>query len=275
MRRRIALLLMMALALTACGQQETETKVQTENFADIVPETSEPIILRDESAQTEAAQSEPTTEEETTEAETALQPLIEQGSVSYRVEETTYTEGVAQTSYPVLADMEDTALQESLNERIRQTALEGSTDEGLTAYEVSYEIATQGSSMLSIIFRGYVNYDGAAYPTNTVRTLNLDLATGENLRLTDYADLADIVTCLETDSGYEICSEGIDAADFSAFLNNGYVTDYAMLLLDYDIDFDNAALVPTGYSCIRDNHVVLFIETEHAMGDYVEVEFQQ
>jgi len=221
--------------------KETMDRIrQTEEFADIVPETSEPIILRDESAQTET-ETETITEEETT------QPaLIEQGSVSYRVDEVSYEEGVVTVHYPLLADMEDTALQDSLNEHIKQVALADSDAEGVTAFEMDYEIATQGGSVLSVIFRGYVNYEGAAYPTNLVRTLNLDLAAGTNLRLTDYADIADIVTCLETDSGYEICSEGVDAADFSAFLNNGYVTDYALLLLDYDIDFNNEVIPAFG-----------------------------
>ena len=63
--------------------------------------------------------------------------------------------------------------------------------------------------------------------------------------------------------------------NFSAFLNNGYVTDYAMTLLDYDVDWNNQELIPVGYSAIRNNHVVLFVEAEHAMGDYVELEFDQ
>jgi hypothetical protein len=46
------------------------------------------------------------------------------------------------------------------------------------------------------------------------------------------------------------------------------MTDYAMLLLDYDTN-------TSGYSAIRDNHLVLFIEAEHAMGDYVELEFEK
>ena len=62
--------------------------------------------------------------------------------------------------------------------------------------------------------------------------------------------MAQIVSGLETASGYEIISEGVDMADFSAFLNNGYVTDYAMTLLDYDVDWNNQELIQM---CIRDS----------------------
>ncbi len=65
----------------------------------------------------------------------------------------------------------------------------------------------------------------------------------------------------------------MEPGDFSAFLNNGAMTDYAIMLLDYDIDFDSSEMVPTGYSAIRDNHLILFVKAEHAMGDYVELEF--
>ncbi|MDE5823212.1 MAG: hypothetical protein K2H91_00790, partial [Lachnospiraceae bacterium] len=78
---------------------------------------------------------------------------------------------------------------------------------------------------------------------------------------------------LENANGYTILNEGVDAADFSAFLNNGAVTDYAITLLDYDMDFDNPEMVPAGFSAIRDNHLILFIKAEHAMGDFVELEF--
>ena len=174
-----------------------------------------------------------------------------------------------------LIDMENTELQNTINENVKQMVMQKISEEGLTAYGLGYQVATQGTGILSVIFRGYCNYEGAAHPTNLIRTMNLDLTTGRNLRLKDYADMAQIVSGLETASGYEIISEGVDMADFSAFLNNGYVTDYAMTLLDYDVDWNNQELIPAGYSAIRNNHVVLFVEAEHAMGDYVELEFDQ
>lgn len=48
-----------------------------------------------------------------------------------------------------------------------------------------------------------------------------------------------------------------------------------MTLLDFDIDFENLDLIPAGYSAVRGNHLVLFIEAEHAMGDYVEIVFDK
>ena len=153
--------------------------------------------------------------------------------------------------------------------------MQGSAQEGMTAFEYSYETVSKGAGVVSFVFKGYVNYEGNPYPINDVKTLNLNLITGENVRLKDYADVATVVSALETGWGYEVASEGILKDDFSAFLNNGYVTDYAMTLLDYDMDLKNMTFVPAGFSCIKDNHLVLFVETEHAMGDYVEITFNE
>ncbi len=206
--------------------------------------------------------------------------FADEQKVQYDIESVTYEDTLngsckVKVVFPQLIDMENTELQNTINENVKQMVMQEISEEGLTAYGLGYQVATQGTGILSVIFRGYCNYEGAAHPTNLIRTMNLDLTTGRNLRLKDYADMAQIVSGLETAGGYEIISEGVDMADFSAFLNNGYVTDYAMTLLDYDVDWNNQELIPAGYSAIRNNHVVLFVEAEHAMGDYVELEFDQ
>lgn len=265
------------LGLCGCGRKEeaasTEAVVE---FKEITPEESEPVIIRDEQpaaleSVTEGEMTTDMTEEE--EIEPWVDRMAGEQEISYSVEEAVYEEGIVKVTYPQFTGMQNKDIQSKLNEGIKQAVLQGSTQEGLNAYEYKYETASMGAGVVSFVFRGYVNYEGSAYPVNEVKTLNLNLLTGENLRLKDYADVAAVVSSLETEQGYEMVSEGIEKEDFSAFLNNGYVTDYAMTMLDYDMDFKNLSLIPTGYSCIRDNHLVLFVEAEHAMGDYVEIVF--
>ncbi len=276
-RRRIQQMIValgMVLCLGGCGQQPTEETESTVDFGELLPEQSEPIIIRESQPQTESEEETQTQTEEETVA------FADEQTVQYDIESVTYEDTLngsckVKVVFPQLIDMENTELQNTINENVKQMVMQEISEEGLTAYGLGYQVATQGTGILSVIFRGYCNYEGAAHPTNLIRTMNLDLTTGRNLRLKDYADMAQIVSGLETASGYEIISEGVDMADFSAFLNNGYVTDYAMTLLDYDVDWDNQELIPAGYSAIRNNHVVLFVEAEHAMGDYVELEFDQ
>ena len=276
-RRRIQQMIValgMVFCLGGCGQQSAEETESTVDFGELLPEQSEPIIIRESQPQTESEEETQTQTEEETVA------FADEQTVQYDIESVTYEDTLngsckVKVVFPQLIDMENTELQNTINENVKQMVMQEISEEGLTAYGLGYQVATQGTGILSVIFRGYCNYEGAAHPTNLIRTMNLDLTTGRNLRLKDYADMAQIVSGLETASGYEIISEGVDMADFSAFLNNGYVTDYAMTLLDYDVDWNNQELIPAGYSAIRNNHVVLFVEAEHAMGDYVELEFDQ
>lgn len=276
-RRRIQQMIValgMVLCLGGCGQQSAEETESTVDFGELLPEQSEPIIIRESQPQTESEEETQTQTEEETVA------FADEQTVQYDIESVTYEDTLngsckVKVVFPQLIDMENTELQNTINENVKQMVMQEISEERLTAYGLGYQVATQGTGILSVIFRGYCNYEGAAHPTNLIRTMNLDLTTGRNLRLKDYADMAQIVSGLETASGYEIISEGVDMADFSAFLNNGYVTDYAMTLLDYDVDWNNQELIPAGYSAIRNNHVVLFVEAEHAMGDYVELEFDQ
>lgn len=259
-----------------CGQKEQQIAIEdVVEFEQITPMESEPIIIREE----QPSVVESTTEEEsmTMIEEEEVVPWVDrvagEQAVAYSIETQIYEDGIVKLTYPQLSDMQNTELQTKLNENIKQTLLQGSADEGLTAFEYNYETASMGAGVVSFVFRGYINYEGSPYPINAVKTLNLNLITGESIRLKDYADVATVVSALETGWGYEVASEGILKDDFSAFMNNGYVTDYAITLLDYDMDLKNLTFVPAGFSCIKDNHLMLFIETEHAMGDYVEIIF--
>lgn len=263
--------------LFGCGQ--VEQQVLTEEvveFEEITPLESEPIIIRVEQSNVE----ESVFEEETTtiEAEEII-PWVDRMAgeqpVSYSIESKTYEEGVVKLTFPQITGMQDAELQTRINENLKQTLMQGSTQEGLTVFEYDYEVASMGAGVVSFVFKGYVNYENSPYPMNEVKTVNLNLLTGESVRLKYYADVATVVSALETGRGYEVLSEGVLKDDFSAFMNNGYVTDYAMTLLDYDMDFKNFAFIPVGFSCIKDNHLVLFIKVEHAMGDYVEVIFDE
>lgn len=278
--RIISISILVMLAAAGCGRnaakEESEVPV-IEDFEALLYDQQTQVIVRDETNATEGD----TTEEETmavTEEEIEMvEPYADRAAdgndITYNIETTVYENGTVRVEYPCLAGMADAAMQQEINEQIRRAVVDTIQDENLSAYELVYETATKGSGIVSFIFRGTARYTGSAYPDRIVKTLNIDLDTGKNVRLKNFSDMAYVVTCLEQADGYTIINEGVDMADFSAFLNNGAMTDYAITLLDYDVDFDNLDMVPAGFSAIRNNHLILFIRAEHAMGDYVELEF--
>lgn len=275
----------MAIMLTAAGcggnashRDGAEVPV-IEDFDAFLRDDRTQVIVRDEP---DAAKPD-TGEQEagaSTEAETeTVIPYVDRtagdSGIVYHIDTAVYEDGSVRVSYPQFAGMTDGTRQQEINDKIREAATGNILKDHLSSYELNYETVTAGSGIVSFVFRGVAYYQNSAYPGNVIKTLNIDLNTGNNVRLKDFADIASVVSSLENANGYTIVNEGVDAADFSAYLNNGAVTDYAVTLLDYDIDFGNLEMVPAGFSAIRDNHLVLFIKAEHAMGDYVELVFDE
>ncbi|MBO5146365.1 MAG: hypothetical protein J6C19_12675 [Lachnospiraceae bacterium] len=271
----------MAVTASGCGKEQESEPVVVKEFEEILPDNAKPVIVRDEenTAESTAAMDSMEDTETSAEAETETEAYADriagENAISYDIESSVYEEGVVHVEYPQLTGMESEESQQKINENIRNSVLNHISAENLSFYELGYETATKGDGIVSFIFRGSENTVGSAYPRSLVKTLNIDLNTGRNVRLKDFADISAVVSSLELADGYMVLNEGVDMADFSAFLNNGYVTDYAMTLLDYDIDFANPDMVPAGYTAIRNNHLILFVEAEHAMGDYVELEFEK
>lgn len=269
------------LAAAGCGGNagKEDEELIVEDFDAIMRNDPAQVIVRDElnTVSTEAEEQETEgaagTESVTPYADRVAGENSAACNAAYNIETTVYEEGSVRVEYPQLTGLADEARQQEVNEKIRAAITGNIPADNISSYELRYETAEKGSGIASFIFRGMAYYENSAYPVNVVRTLNIDLNTGKNIRLKDFADIAMVVNSLENASGYIIKNEGVDAADFSAYLNNGAVTDYAITLLDYDTDFGNLELVPAGFSAIRDNHLILFIKAEHAMGDYVELEF--
>lgn len=273
----ISIIGIMAVMASGCEKDQEQEPEIVKEFDDILPEEAKPVIVREEESAIITKNTEETEvfSEEETEIAAYADRIAGENIVFYNIVSSVYEDGVVRVEYPQLTGMENEENQQKINENIRNSVTNHILNENLSFYELSYETATKGNGIVSFIFRGSENHEGSAYPVNLIKTLNINLNTGESIRLKDFADISSIVSSLEQADGYTVLNEGVDAADFSAFLNNGYVTDYAMTLLDYDIDFENPDMVPVGFTAIRDNHLILFIEAEHAMGDYVELEFEE
>lgn len=252
--------------LSACGKQPVEEI----SYVDIVPKQSEPVVLIPEDYVEEEHESVASSEEMQSEEDIAA--FADQKMVSYEIAEEVYENDTVHIVFPVLTGMENTELQNQMNQNIKSLVLSRVNLQNAVSTDIKYEIASKGTGILSVIFRGTISCMDKVYPENIVMTVNLDLSNGEFLRLKDYADLAVVVSCLEQDYGYEMVSS-CSKEEFSGFLNNGYVTDYAITMLDYDFDLQAPQFLTQGYSCIRDNRLVLFVQTEHSLGDYVEIEF--
>ena len=85
-------------------------------------------------------------------------------ALHYKIESFEEDEGIRKLRYPQLIDMEDEEFMNRWNEIIRSEAMGNFTLNGMSSFEVDYEIKTQDIDMISILLKGSCYYENAAYP---------------------------------------------------------------------------------------------------------------
>ena len=101
-------------------------------------------------------------------------------------------------------------------------------------------------------------------------TYNIDLNTGESIRLKDHVDVEKLAENMFAGTGYYVKE---DLADyFRERLEAIYDSPDALAqsLAGYDYSEDGTA--PYGYSYLADGKVWICMEVPHALGDYIEIE---
>jgi len=192
--------------------------------------------------------------------------------ITYTLKEEVIQEENVDIRYPQFRDMKNEKVMSLWNESIKEAAITNYREAGITEYTLNYEIASQNAGIVSMVLRGNCNYAGAAYPYDFEATFNFDLTTGKNLRLADYRNLEELADYLKNGYGYRTLNEDISKEVIDEYLQNDFTDDYVKLLENYDYDLSNSNLIPTGYSYIKDDQtLVLVIEVNHAMGDYLEI----
>ena len=196
----------------------------------------------------------------------------EKEEVTYSLKEEVIQEENVDIRYPQFQDMKNEKVMSLWNESIKEAAIANYKETGITEYTLQYEITSQNAGVVSMVLRGNCNYAGAAYPYDFESTFNFDLTTGKNLRLKDYGNIEELADYLKNGYGYRTLNEDIPKEEIDAYLQQDFTEDYEALLENYDYDLSNTNLIPTGYSYIKDDQtLVLVIEVNHAMGDYLEI----
>lgn len=129
-------------------------------------------------------------------------------------------------------------------------------------YEVNYEIKTQSSELISILFIGHISGDGDADPDTEVVTLNIDLKNGNNIMLKDTGRVSACAEkllkgdySLKDDSLRESVKEyisGYDEKDLEEELSK-----FDVDLSDPNRDLSSLNSLPSGYSYYENGKLVL------------------
>lgn len=186
----------------------------------------------------------------------------------YSIEKMELGEGDIQISCPQIMDFSDGALQGKWNRIFLGTEERVLDDwEGNGTYQVTFEVKTMTADMLSILMNGTAD-TGEVHSFQY--TYNIDLNTGESIRLRDHVDVKKVAENLFAGTGFYV--DGMDVSLFSERLKAIYGSPEALArsLEGYDYSEDGSA--PYGYSYIEDGKVWLCMEVPHDLGDYVKIE---
>ena len=189
---------------------------------------------------------------------------------SYEIERKELSKSGIRISYPQIAGLSNTEIQEKWNELIEGHARKalGDAEEG-SSLEVSYAVKTKNDQMLSILIEGYYSTEGAAYPTCFRYTYNIDLNSGESIRLAYVRDADELAKELLAGKGYQV--EGELGEEFKERLTILYGDEEQLADALRDFDYGENRETPAGFSYHQDGKVHLCIEVPHALGDYVDV----
>ena len=200
--------------------------------------------------------------------------LYDYVQASYSVADGLLQEGTVTFSYPQIRDCADTGLQEKWNNIMEKKAedLAESLEEGDTL-QGSFDVKTMNDELLSILVSGEISAASAAYPTRFQYTYNIDMRTGENIRLATYRNVDQIAEDMMNGTGYTV--SGDLAEEFQKRLTVLYGDTEQLAAALRSFDFGKGQVeYPVGYSYQENGKTCLCMEVPHALGDFVTVELE-
>ena len=285
------MLAVLCISMVGCGKKDSGSELLTEVQETVTPveevvkpegeETPEGIRLHvysgDESADNIVQHTvyvneitENTVMRELTEA-LEMYPYTE---ATYQIREEKLTGDGLEISCPQIDGFRDERIQEKWNQIMlatEQTVMD--QWEGNGTYRVTYTVKTMTPDTLSILMDGTVNTPDTPEEYTFKYTYNIDLNTGESIRLKDHVDVEKLAENMFAGTGYYVKE---DLADyFRERLEAIYDSPDALAqsLAGYDYSEDGTA--PYGYSYLADGKVWICMEVPHALCDYIEIELDK
>ncbi|MCI8417569.1 MAG: DUF4163 domain-containing protein [Lachnospiraceae bacterium] len=255
---QLLLFLLAAMLLVGCQEKEDrslqgEAKIP-QTIVGVFPEGA------GENRKDTGKEQEKSTEEERVESIEDTYAVV---SVEIREEKVSLT-------YPQISGMENTSIQDKWN-RMIQEGVDAILKQGPWTGEVegSYEVKTQNEKLLSLLLRGEYYQEGMAYPQQFLCTFNIDMVTGNNIRLAEQWDVDALAKTLLSGSGYRVSGELEKDFQERIEILYGNAAQLAEILADFD--YRGTSDLAPGYSYEEEGETHLCMQVPQALGGYVDV----
>ncbi|WP_338469654.1 DUF4163 domain-containing protein [Niallia sp. XMNu-256] len=199
-------------------------------------------------------------------------------TVFYQLKRATYEKGDLRVHFPQITEMQSNMKEKQINGIIKEEIFEfvNQYEDDIATLEMDYEVMTETENILSIVYSGY--YSGGAYPSHLLFTTNIDMRTGEKIRLPN------TITINE---------EFIDKFNKASYINRDpnspNVKELSLAVRDYlkqitveelingfkQADLPSMTENPYGvYSFFQDDTFIISIRVPHVIGDHAEFKIE-
>ncbi len=203
---------------------------------------------------------------------------------SYKIVDKTYTaaDGQIKCTYPQITGLYDETMQRFYNKLFQSECETAAGDSALENFSGTYEVKLKNKDKLSIVFRQGVFYKGAAHPYSYAYAYTIDLATGNTIIPSESVNMNKAAEAILNDSWTLTRSaDGVGKSDVIEYFNQ-----YDEATIKSNLSVENVIKVKnTNGKYTKSGSVgcrsyldgtgepVLILEVNHALGDYVEVQF--
>ena len=220
----------------------------------------------------------------TTKATTAATQPASQLNNKYKVTYKTYAtdDGKIKYKYPQITGLYDETMQSFYNDYFKKSCTGSLTDLGLDTFKGTYEVKYKTKDTLSIVFRESFLYSGAAHGYTSAHAITIDLATGNTIIPSESVDMDKAADAITNDTW--TLTRSADGVTKKHIIN--YFNQFDEASIKSNLSVDDMIRIKnsggkytvsgkTGCNSYLDvnGDPVLILEVNHALGDYVEVQF--
>ncbi len=174
--------------------------------------------------------------------------------------------------YPKVSGIENEVMEKKINDRIKSEALKiyneyNDEDLGHLDLDVKYSISLENEYFLSIHYVGVADLEMAPHPHKLFYTTNIDMQTGNRLRLVDIVDIDEGLIEMFVNGDFKLIWPEQEESELS------HCRTYDVAEKSF-IDADSEENMGSVFSYMTKDSLGLTIPTEHSIGGYAQFEIK-
>lgn len=196
---------------------------------------------------------------------------INSNDAKYTIKNKSIVTNNIHVNYPQIIGMEKSEIQNKWNNIIKEKVEAGINNIGnRDSYVLSYKVKTQNEKLISILVEGETSSASTNYQKYVFKyTYNIDVETGESIRLKDTVDTEKIAKNIISGRKYSV--KNADNSVFREYVNLFYKDKESIKEDLNNFDFGEDMQFSVGYSYVESGSTYLCINVNHSLGDYIEI----